>query len=204
MNCNFMFVAYRLSSLLCWLSIVTLSALTVERYIGVLHPYQYHIKVTKKRILMYMSGSSLAIVLVLAFSFLDRQIMPTVCSASILVFFCLTGFVYARIYLVIRRLISSERKPACESRSQDRRRILNRESRHAKSCCLVVVCFAIFLLPFTFLNVFFTVGSFDYMFHLKWSLTSMIINSSVNSVIFFWTKILLRKEALKTLKSLFS
>ena len=203
-NCNFMFVAFRLSSLPCWLSIVTLSALTIERYIGVLHPYQYHSKVTKKRILMYICGSSVAIILVVAFSSLNRQIMSAVGSGSILIFFFLTGFVYARIYLVIRRLISSERKPSCESDGRrDRRRIL-RESRHARSCCLVVVCFAIFLLPFTFLNIFFTVGSFDYMLHMNWSLTSMILNSSVNSLILFWTKTLLRKEAFETLKSLCS
>ena len=72
-----MFVAFRLSSLPCWLSIVTLSALTIERYIGVLHPYQYR-KVTKKRILMYICGSSVAIILVVAFSSLNRQIMSTV------------------------------------------------------------------------------------------------------------------------------
>jgi hypothetical protein len=37
----------------------------------------------------------------------------------------------------------------------------------------------------------------------NWSITSMILNSSANSVVFFWTKTLLRKEASKTLKSFF-
>ena len=47
-------------------------------------------------------------------------------------------------------------------------------------------------------------GSFDYMLHMNWSLTSMILNSSVNSAIVFWTKTLLRKEAFETVKSLCS
>lgn len=197
-----MFVAFRLSSLPCWLSIVTLSALTMERYMGVVHPYQYNVQVTKRRILLYMFASAVFVILVVAFSFLHRQVMSIVGSASILAFFCLTGFVYVRIYLVIRRLVNSETKPACESNGRPGRRRILRESRHARSCCLVVVCFTLFLLPFTFLNVFFTIGSFEYMLHLNWSLTSMILNSSVNSLIFFWAKTLLRKEAFKILKSL--
>ena len=149
-----------------------------------------------------MFANAALVILVVAFPFLHRQVMSIVGSSSVLAFFCLTGFVYVRIYLVIRRLVNSETRPACESNRRPRRRRILRESRHARSFCLVVVCFTLFLLPFTFLNVFFTVGSLEYMLRLNWSLISMILNSTVNSVIFFWAKTLLRKEALKILKSL--
>ena len=85
-NCNFMFVAFRLSSLPCWLSIVTLSALTMERYVGVLHPYQYNVQVTKRRISLYMFANAALVILVVAFPFLHRQVMSIVGSSSVLAF----------------------------------------------------------------------------------------------------------------------
>jgi hypothetical protein len=58
------------------------------------------------------------------------------------------------------------------------------------------------LLPFAVTWAFFTVATVDFTVYRNWSITSVILNSSINSVIFFWTKTLLRKEAFKILKSL--
>ena len=41
------------------LSIVTLSALTIDRYVGVLHPYSYNTLVTKRKIMIFVLGASL-------------------------------------------------------------------------------------------------------------------------------------------------
>ena len=41
------------------LSTVTLSAMTMERYIAILHPYSYTIQVTRRRLLVYTTSSTL-------------------------------------------------------------------------------------------------------------------------------------------------
>jgi hypothetical protein len=205
-NCTSIMLTVRITRVVCLLSIVTLSAMTIERYIGVLHPYYYETNVTKKRILIYVCGGGLVIVSVLASTFHDRRVTSIFVRGWILAFFSLTGFVYTRIYLVIRKLIRSEKKRTRASdanRNAIKKQII-RESRRAKSCFLVVICFALFLLPITLSSVIFTKDSADYSVFHNWAITSMILNSSINSVIFFWTKTLLRKETFKTLKSLCS
>ncbi len=201
-NCTFITFALGITFLPCGFSIITQSAMTMERYIGVLHPYSYQTQVTKKRILVYVSGSCLALLSVI--SSRDREIIKISWAVMILTFFFFTGFVYTRIYLIIRKLVRSEKGPACESdknQNSIRRRIFH-ESRHARSCFLVVVCFGIFMLPLTLSSVFFKIGSIEYIEYFSWAVTSMILNSSVNSLIFFWTKSLLRKEAFRIFKFL--
>ena len=204
-NCTFIILAVRTTTLTCMLSVATLSAMTIERYIGVLHPYYYEAHVTKKRILIYVSGSGLALMSVLAFSFYDRRISRQVVIMLMLAFLLLTGFVYTRIYLVIRKLTRSERRPACESdRNQNIKAQIIRDSRHARSCFLIVICFFLFLLPVSLTPALFTVDSIGYNVYINVTTTWVVLNSSINSLIFFWTKTLLRKEAFKILKSLFS
>lgn len=203
-NCVLITLALRTSYLLPGLSVVTLSAMAMERYIGVLHPYAYPTTVTKKRILTYVCVNGLAFISVLAYSFRDPNFLAIYARSLISVFFILIGFVYTRIYLVIRKLIRSERRPACESSGTQVKRQIIRESRRARSCFIVVICFVVFLLPIVIIRFAFTVGRVDYTMYFNWSLTMIILNSSINSVIFFWTKNLLRKEARKTVKGLCS
>ena len=57
----------------CAISIITQSAMTLERYIGVLHPYYYETQVTKKRILAYVCGGCCALFTIIFLS-RDRSI----------------------------------------------------------------------------------------------------------------------------------
>ena len=188
------------------LSMVTLSALTVERYIGVLHPYKYQTLVTKKRILSYVLGCGVIICFVVAYSFYNHEIINIVFSAMMFGFLFFTGYVYTRIYLVLRKLIRSEKSQVCQTvinYATKSKKLIRRESRSARSCFLIVICFALFLIPISLSDAIFTLGTFDYIVYVDCSLALVILNSNVNSVIFFWTKTLLRKEALKILKSTF-
>jgi hypothetical protein len=119
----------------------------------------YETQVTKKRILVYVCGGCCALFIV--FLSRNRSIITAFCAAMILTFFCFTAFVYTRIYIVIRKLVRSEKRPACESDGNQNviKRKMFRESRHARSCFAIVVCFGIFLLPLVLLMVFFKITS---------------------------------------------
>ena len=180
--------------------------MTIERYIGVLHPYSYKTKVTRKRILAFICGGGIVVTSLVAASARDRGIISTFSAVAIPMFFLLTGFVYTRIYLAIRKLVRSEKRPGCESDVNEncRKRKFFRECRHAESCFLVVICFGIFLLPITLSPLLFKIDGIEYKEYFFWCYTLVVLNSSVNSVIVFWTKTLLRKEAIRILKYLFS
>ena len=205
-DCTFIILALRSTIIPCGLSIITLSAMTIERYIGVLHPYSYKTQVTRKRILAFICGGGIVVTSLVAASARDRGIISTFSAVAIPMFFLLTGFVYTRIYLAIRKLVRSEKRPGCESDVNEncRKRKFFRECRHAKSCFLVVICFGIFLLPITLSPLLFKIDGIEYKEYFFWCYTLVVLNSSVNSVIFFWTKTLLRQEAIRIIKSLFS
>ena len=204
-NCTFTILARRVTRVTCRLSMVTLSGMTLERYIGVLHPYYYEAKFIKKKILIYVCTLGLCIFSIFVYSLCDGGIKKHFTRGLTILFFVLTVWAYVKIYRVIRKLIRSERRPACEShkkRSIWKRQI--RERRKATSCFLAVICFAFFLLPSLLSAAAFRSGTLDFVVYQNWSITLLILNSSVNSLIFFWTKTLLRKEASKIIKTFFS
>ena len=123
-----------------------------------------------------------SIVSALACSFLDRKIITIGGRALIFVFLLLTGLVYTRIYLVIRKLIRSQKRPTSESHGNQNiiKKKIACESRNARSCFLIVICFAVFLLPFAVTRAFFTIASVDFTVYRNWSITSVILNSSIN------------------------
>ena len=161
-NCTLIILALRTLFLPLGLSVATLSAMTMERYIGVIHPLQYKTKVTKKRMLMYVCGHGLGLVSVIAYSFHDPTVTEIFSRGWIGVLFLLIAFAYTRIYLVIRKLIRSEKRPVCESEGNQVGKQLIRECRRARSCFLVTICFFLLLLPVVFSRLAFIIGSVDY------------------------------------------
>ena len=203
-NCVATTLAFRISYAPFGLSTATLSAMALERYIGVLHPYQYKSKVTKKRILVYVCGHGFLLLFVIAYSYRNRTLMRVYARASVAALFFFTGFVYVRIYRVIRKLIRSEKRVVGDDDGVQVNKQIKREVRRARSCFLVILCFFIFLLPYSLTPVLFNPSSVEFRVYFNWTYTLAILNSSVNSVIFFWTKTLLRKEAVRILRSLHS
>lgn len=122
-----------------------------------------------------------------------------------LAFFLFTTFVYAKIYLVARKLARSERRPDdFGERQRHRRKGLLQEIKHAKSCFLVVLSFAVCLLPAVVDQLFVDLENPYYPAMVTWRITMLNLNSSVNSLVFFWSKKVLRNEATAILTSLFS
>ena len=93
-------------------SIITLSAMTMERYIAILHPYAYKTVVTKKKILVYV-GSGAAVTFFVIFLSFRIQFAPMIFGTLLVTLvFIFTAFAYTRIYLVIRKLNRSQNQPS--------------------------------------------------------------------------------------------
>ena len=173
------------------LSSVTLSALTLERYIAILHPYAYSTQVTKKRLLIYVGcGPVVAISLLLLY--LSNPRLYHICVATVEMFiFVFTAFAYTRIYLVVKKLSRTPNRPHDPAAVDNttKMKVFWQKVAHAKSCFIVVICFGVFcVLPGGITIAFFpTLNLFEKQAILVWIITLGLINSSVNSIIFFWT-----------------
>ena len=186
------------------LSTLILSALTVERYIAVVHPYSYRRLVTKRRIVIFvLGGGSIQFPVVVACILNEYLTIKYAAMGFFATFLIFTSFAYIRMYLVMQRLSRSEVRPneVGGEENKKRRRALRSAVKHAMSAFIVVIFFFVLLVPFTLFPVFIRMGKMNFNAYLMWSGTLIFLNSTVNSVIYFWRVTALRQEAIKILKN---
>ena len=201
-NCFFIVALVQTVIIVPAISLATLSSMTLERYIGVLYPYSYQTFVTKRRLLIYLGVGCLILFGGVSSSIITPGILKPVTVVYVLANFLFIAFAYTRIYLVIRRLRRTRQCPVDTEKQKSGIRRLLREVQHAKSCFIVVLYFIVSLMPFVISSSFVNEKNFHKSAAIvSWAITLTNSNSSFNSLIFFWTKTLLRKEAVATLKS---
>ena len=187
--------------LLSSMSIVTLSALTIERYIGVIHPYSYE-KVTKSRIVKFVLGEFFILLTITVASFFSQYEIIKYAGIGVLaIFLIFITFAYGGIYLETRRLSRSEVRPDIEGAQNRDRKLKFREIKRAMSCFMVVISFLALIVPYSLFPIFnrqFGLSNFNVYFW--WSATLLNSSGSINSVIFFMRNTVLRKEAMKVIK----
>jgi hypothetical protein len=87
-----------------------------------------------------------------------------------------------------------------EASQKDRRRLLV-EIKGAMFCFIVVVSFVFLYFPHLLSPIMMEVVTFQaWRAYFLWFFSLAILNSSINSAIFFWRNAVLRKEAVKVVK----
>ena len=194
-----------LSPITLAISTLILFGMTLERYIAVLHPYSYS-RVTKKKILIFVCFAVKGVVFAAFLSLKIPVLRAIFITATVTLFFLFAIFVYTRIYLVVIKMVDSQNKRhsvAVTEENLTRKKRFLQEIKQAKSCFLVVMCyFILYFLPVTLAWIVVIKGNqFEVQTFYGWATTLGMLNCSVNSLIFFWTKTMLRREAVKMLIS---
>jgi hypothetical protein len=191
----------RSTAILPGLSIVTLSALTMERYLSVLHPCFHRTRLKKKGIVIFVVGAALALLsLVAASIFVEGEIIKYISILILATFLIFVVFAYTRIYLVIRKIT---RVRTDDEAGEGNRKHLSRERKHALACFIVVAFFVLFLIPYMLIPIFKQFERMTSNTYNWWSVSLLLSISSVNSAIFFWKNTVLRNEAKKVVKNMF-
>ena len=124
----------------------------------------------------------------------------------LMLIFVFTAFAHTRIYSVVKKLSRSPNRPhdpaAVENKTK--MKVFLQNFKHAKSCFMVVICFGVlYFLPGAITLSFLPALNLSEKHAvLVWIYALGVLNSRVNSVIFFWTKTMLRNEAVKTLNTM--
>ena len=194
-------------------AIVTLMlcGLSFERYLGVLHPLLHRKQVTKERFKKYLCFAILFSAFCISTTlFGDKNYtLPTVVFViSILFCFLFYLFVYTRIFVRVkdtlnpegqkRRVFPVEATQTNTSRIMWKRRFI-KEFKLAKSCFLVVCTFGLCFLPSVILFTPLNLDKDANLIAWSWAIFLAGLNCCLNSMIFFWSKKVLRKEAKKIL-----
>ena len=222
-NCVTMYVLKKLGMLLFFYTLTTLSVMNFDRYMGVLHPLVHRKHLTNERILKYVVAACSVQTIIYAFSLTDNETVRPIVYTTPMLFILMTVFVYSKIFLKVRTLgrvgilveESSENNNNTADRSRsnvakkdlksrDRKINFLKELKCAKSSFLVVICCLVCYLPcvisFGPLNLR---SSYKAIAIKMFFVALSLLNSSLNSIIYFWLNSLLRKQGKNVIKSIF-
>ena len=198
-NCLAHFLVFKMTYLFTAFSVLTLCAMTFERYMGIFRPLTHRASLTNTRLVLGICGGTLWPFLSLIVSVIYPRFYKISSSIATGLFLPFTTYVYAKIWITVksrRREIARGVHCATQASDMNGRQKMEKETKLAKSCFLVVVCCVICLLPMSFNSVYQNLDIFRYRVAYLWSLTLLMFNSVLNSFIFFWRNPLLVKSAM--------
>ena len=207
-SCNAIFASNTIASLPISVSFVTIHILTFERYMGILHPFIHRSYQTKRRMI---TCCCFAIVLVIGariIFILFEGIRTRIYTVLILLFLAFNTFAYVRIFFAGRKMQLTRNEMSNYTEAQrssgvETKRSL-RERKLAKSCALAVVISYLCYIPSVLSYVYYKDDLINLRVMFSWSMTIIVLNSSINSIVFFWNRSLFRGEALKVFRKLFT
>ena len=198
-TCTAHFLVFKLTYFFTSLSVIALCAMTLERYLGIFHPLFHRSNLTNTRLLLGMSCGTLWPLISLTLSTIYPKFYRITSSIAIALFLPLVACVYTKIWLSMRsrrQMIARGVHCITQPSNINDRQKTEKEMKMAKSCFLVVVCSVVCLLPISFNATYQTLDIFRSRVGYLWSLTFLMSNSILNSLIFFWRNPLLVKCAL--------
>ena len=203
-NIAFDFVAFNLGIM----SIMTLFALNIERYLSILHPFYHRTKVTKSKLLKMVVAFWLLPLTLRSLRFIFGKIMKIIISGLIVCIVFSTVYIYASIYIAFRRRPRLAEPRETEGRVTVTREVEGRTNqtkglqniKMTKSCAIVVGLVFVCNLPFAVTYSLPTSNTLTLV--VLWSITFTLSASSLNSLVFFWKNAILRKETKKLFQNL--
>ena len=206
-SCIILYFTRFIGFLVFFYSMTALAVMSFERYMGILYPIVHRLKVTTGRLLKcFITVCCLQTVLLAAFiCFEKRTLAEKFFGVNIILFLAFTTFVYVNI---LRSRIKNKRNDpgrrimniATDNSVSKKVRFL-KELKIAKSCFLVVLSNLVCCLPTI---IYFAILNPPPNFHVitvrKWLYILTMLNSTTNSLIFFWRNKELRTEGLKQMR----
>ena len=205
-SCTTTYIGRKVGYLLYIYSMTTMSAMSFERYMGVLHPFVHRVQVTKSRVLKYIISVCCIQTLVYSVTLFNGvQITRPFFVTNMLLFLAFTAFAYTKIFCF---RIKNSKSPlgkqvvnVAEPTNASTKARLLKELKIAKSCFLVVVVSLVCSLPSLILTGVLNLETNFLVDTLqKWSYLFNLFNSTANSLIFFWRNKALRNEGMNRIK----
>jgi hypothetical protein len=198
------------------LTLSVVAAISVERYFGVVHPLIHRTKITKGK-LSKLLLLIWAICAVISFpAYFDENPAQIFTAISMAFLLLTTVCSYARIACTviiskIRREKLRDEQPNAEGQESQTAKISRKDILHflkelkmAKSSFLIVLCYLLCYTPTLIVSAGLRnkVPPLTKFYLRPWCLLFVMLNSSLNSIIFFWRCGPLRNEAKNVLQNI--
>ena len=211
-DCLLSFVFSTIAFIPWGLSLAALCALTVERYMGIVYPIEHRLYLTKRKFIIYGCCVTLVTFTIVPLAVASTIFYYIFCAVYAIIPVLLHAYCYTRIWYSARKRLYTNNSTKSTNNNKSERRFSDRirelssskEVKLAKSCALIVVTFYICCIPGEFLNIYYLEKDIIiYRVVISWYTAALGVNTILNSLIFFWTRPILRKEAFKILKGMF-
>ena len=180
------------------LSLLSLMVMCIERYLAVYYPIFHKTSVTRRRLL-----TLLAIFIILTTTLIIISTNDMVISFEVALSTFLAIFIPAFIFFNYKLFKISRKMRRQNAISPEKRRKIHLKNINT---CLLAVASLVFLSIPTSVYVVFRLleGSTSDNTGLSatWSATTIVMNCSLNSLIFFWKNKVLRDEGIKIIKKI--
>ena len=186
-------------------SMLALLVMNLDRYLATCYPIFHRTSVTKGRLLIIFAVLSimfLTLALISVYNFvISHTVFLLICF---IILFPLMIFINYKLFTIARKYGRNRRITSGMKRTFS--------WKHISSCMLAVVCFAVLSIP-TCVYIWLRLTSIYSSKELTtctcqtklarlWSTTIFSMNSTFNSLIFFWKNNILRTEGMKIIKGL--
>ena len=180
---------------------------------SVIHPITHRNHFTKRKFVIYVCCVVLVTFIIVPLATASATFYYIFCAIYAIVPLLLHTFCYSRIFCSVRKRLQTDHGSRSdqtesklslnESRNRIRKRYSPKEVKLAKSCALVVVIFYVCCVPGEVLNIYYLENDIViYRVVISWYATALGLNAILNSLIFFWTRPILRKEAYSVLRGI--
>ena len=203
-SCTLQFITKKFGTLTFLYSLTALSMMNFDRFMAILFPLVHRAKVTKEKLTKYVISVSIVQTIFLSLTLPYSQITRVIVGINTVLFVAFTVVVYASICvstLSKKKVDCRAENPAAEERKKGIK--FGKELKIATSCFLVVVCNVTCCLPLVLVTSFDTVQySFNLVLVRRCLGVLSVLNSTLNSVIFFWRNKELRAEGKRLIKNM--
>ena len=178
-------------------SYIALLVMSIERYLGAYYPIFHHTSVTRRRLLTFVAILLISTIVMFTISS-GSLVISSSLNLIILMALFLPPFIFVNLKLfIIARKVHRERAVSQEKRNR-------KNLKNISAALWVVGCLMLLYLPASFNIAFSLAAKSANTIRLSyiWSYMYMTMNSTLNSLIFFWKNKVLRTEGIKMLKTL--
>jgi hypothetical protein len=184
---NYKVCVYIVTVLTCF-SLVVVFTLTLERYLGLAYPLFHRTSVTKRRLLFFLFVTQLLsfVVVILTHTYKVHYVDLYILIMTV-IFITLMN---VRMFFI----------------AKSKRKVLKGKASIKKyyACVIALGCFTVCCLPTIVYYGLVVAGTIQTdwksaMYFFFWNLTILSVNSTANSLIFFWNNSVLRNEGKKIL-----
>ena len=211
--CKEVLIMWRYATfLLLGFSMLAVLIMSVERFIALKYPFFHQTAVTKRRLICFLRFFVALLVAVKPLLYFEQRAFSLARYVLISIFILLLLIIFAymnyKMFLIAKSKNENKTKPTrrtIKSTNNKKTKERKKHFRNISTCCLAVVCFVICCFPkfvYCAWRLMSEKPSDDrkVVLFILWAATIMVMNSTFNSLIFFWKNSILRREGMELIK----